>query len=148
MEKESVKMPRKKEGREYLSVTLLKEDYDTIKRLAAASNGTKSMSDIGREFIIQGLNGNITEKNLDIIVPIIRESLRGILDPAVERLASLSAKTYIESGTASLLTAEAIRRFVPEELQEDVVEVYEMARKQAIRKLSQKGKSSIEELEE
>jgi len=139
-------MPRKAEGREYLSITLLEEDYEAIKKLAATTK--RSMSDIGREFITQGLNGTVTEKNLDIIVPIIRDSLKGILTPAVERLASLLVKSYIESATASSLTAEALHRLVPENLQEDVVEVYEKARKQAIRNASKKGKSSIEELED
>jgi hypothetical protein len=44
------------------------------------------MSEVVRDWSIQGLNGTLTEKNLDVLVPIIREQFSSILNPAVNRL--------------------------------------------------------------
>lgn len=55
------------------------------------------------------------------------------MQPSIERLAALSAKTCIQTSAAAYLTAEAIARFVPVELQEDVAAVYEDARKKGVR---------------
>lgn len=55
------------------------------------------------------------------------------MQPSVERLAALSAKTCIQASTAAYLTAETIARFVPDEFQEDVQQVYEDARKKGVR---------------
>lgn len=137
-------MPRKTPGRDSLTVVLTSDDYDEIKRLAAKKN--TSMNEIAREWIIQGLNGEITKDNIDFLAPIIRSQLKSLLDPAIERLASLSVKSYIEAATSSALTAETINRLVHPELREDVADIYESARKNAIRKASKKGESNINEL--
>ena len=101
------------------------------------------MGAIGRDYIIQGLNGNLTQDNLEFIAPIIREQLRSVLAPFVERLAKLTSKTCVQAGTAAYLSAEAILRFVPSELQLDVEEAYEAARKKAVRYLQ--GKADLTE---
>lgn len=119
-----------KNGRKRITVTFTDEEYASIKNIAYKEY--TSMSDVVRNFCIQGINGNLTQDNLDFIVPIIREQLKSIIDPAVNRLAALSAKTCVQAGAAAYLSAEAILKFVPEERSEEVAVSYEAARKKAV----------------
>lgn len=125
-----------------LPITLLPEEYDEIRRLASIKH--ISMSEVCRQYILQGLNGTITQDNIDFLTPIIRSQLKSILDPAVERLATIGAKTCVQAGTAAYLSAEAILKFVPEDLQLEVEESYEAARKKAVRYLKGTAKLSDE----
>lgn len=123
-------MPRKKEGRESITVLLTTEQYNTIKRLSAKDN--KSMNEICREFITQGLDGNITEGNLEILAPLLRNLIRDVTEPQVNRLASLVAKTCIISGTAAYLAADATYKWVPENQREDVKISFDRAYQQGV----------------
>lgn len=123
-------MPRKMPGRRTVSVTLTEGEYDELKRIAAKED--RSMSEVGRMFIAQGLNGTLTKDNLDDIAPVIREQVDSVLSPKLERLISLAAKTCIQSGAAAYLSADAIFKFVPAVQREEVNVSYEEARKKAI----------------
>ena len=123
-------MPRKTLGRGTISVTLTEDEYNEVKRIAAKEN--RSMSEIGRMFITQGLNGTLTKDNLDELAPVIRAQVESVLSPKLERLISLTAKTCIQSGTAAYLSADAIFKFVPAVQREDVNVSYEEARKKAV----------------
>ena len=118
----------KKNSRIY--VTYDAETYEKI-CLIAHQEG-RSNSDVVREWTKQGLNGELAEKNLDVITPVLREQIRSAIDPKLERLISLVAKTCIQAGTATYLSADAILKFVPAEQREEVRESYEKARKQAV----------------
>jgi len=52
------------------------ETYKQIKLIADKNN--ISMSEVVRNFTIQGLNGTLTQQNLDILIPVIREQLKSI----------------------------------------------------------------------
>lgn len=129
-----------KEGRTRITVTFTNEEYNSIKKIAYKEK--VSMSEIVRLFSIQGINGVLTENNLDVLAPIIREQLSSILDPAVERLSSLSAKACVQAGAAAYLAAEAILKFVPEEEKEEVSKTYEAARKKAV--LYMRGRTDLD----
>ena len=101
------------------------------------------MSCIVRDFVTQGLNGQVTEDNIDFLAPIIRNQIKSVLEPMMERMIALEAKSCIQSGTAAYLSADAIYKFVPAEQREEVAESYEQAKKKAV--LFMKGKVSIEE---
>ncbi len=92
-------MPRKKDGRKVISVILTDKEYEQIKLLAAKKH--VSMAEIERQFTLQGLNGTLTQDNIEYIVPIIREQLTSILSPMMERMIGLEAKSCIQSGTAA-----------------------------------------------
>lgn len=124
-----------------ISVTLTEKDYQEFQNLAYKKG--ISMNELGRQFIIQGLNGNLSQQNIDFLTPIFREQLKSIIDPATERLASMTAKTCVQAGTAAYLAAEAILRFVPEDKQMDVEDSYNAARKKAVRYLC--GKADMAE---
>lgn len=117
--------------RERITITLDKATYTQIKNIADKNH--TSISEAVRRYLDAGLNGSLSESNIDYISNIIREQLRIVMQPSIERLAALSAKTCIQASTAAYLTAETIARFVPVELQEDVQQVYEDARKKGVR---------------
>lgn len=113
-----------------INVSFDPDTYDHIMRLAAQRD--ESMSDIVRLYTEEGLQGKLNSDNIDFIAGIIREQVKNTMQPQIERLASLSAKTYMEAATASLLTAETIAKFVDDSQQEAFEEVYEKARKKAL----------------
>lgn len=90
------------------------------------------MSEIVREAAIDNLTVRINAENIDMITQIIREQLRDVLKPDIERLAALSAKTCVQSSTAAYLTAETISKFVPLSEQENFRDCYEKARKKGV----------------
>lgn len=134
-------MPKPKPGRHPVTVLLPDEEYEQLKLLSSMKHS--SMSEEGRNFIIQGLNGQVTQNNLEFLAPVIREQLRTIIEPLMERQISLTAKTCVQAGTAAYLSADAILKFVPPAQREDVSDSYAAARKKAVQYL--KGKVSIDE---
>ena len=125
-----------------INVTFDDEAFNQIKLIAYKEG--KSMSEIIREWTYERLDGELSKNNIDFVCRLIREQLRDVLQPHVDRLAAISAKGGVQSATAAYLTAETIARFVPPDLQEDVQEVYLQARKKAVRYMQQKN-SSLED---
>ncbi len=126
-----------------INVTFNTEYYEKIKAIAHKEN--RDMSDVVREWAIMGLNGELTEKNLDVIVPVIREQIKNIMQPMMEREIALTAKTCVQAGIAANLSADAILKFVPAEQREDVRDSYEKARKQAVKYMRSKTNIEYEE---
>ena len=119
-----------KDNRKKISVLLTDQEYKNLKNYAAINN--KSMSAVGREFVIKGLNGELTQENIDFLTPIIRSQLKSIVDIQADRIAGLVAKTCIQAGAAAYLSAEALNSFVPEKERKCFVEAYDAARKKAV----------------
>lgn len=128
-----------------INVTFKDEDYEQIKLIADKRHC--SMSEVCRSYVIDGLNGDLTKSNIDFISAIIREQLKIVLRPSVERLAALSAKTCMQASTSAYLNAEAIAKFVPVELQLDVQNAYNAARKKAVKYIKQRA-DDLEDTEE
>lgn len=138
-------MPRHSDKRQVLQILFTKEEYENLKKYAALSD--TSMSNAVREFTRRGLAGELTEKNIDFLTPIIREQLKSIVDVKIERLAAMTAKTCIQAGTAAYLSAEALNSFVPIQHQREFMDSYDAARKKAIQYLKA-GNSTAEFSEE
>ncbi len=119
-----------RKDRKRINVSFDINTYNAIKAIAHKEN--RDMSDVVREWTLKGLNGDVTEKNLEVIVPIIRVQMKNVMEPMMERMIALSAKTCIQSGTAAYLSADAILKFVPKEQREEVRDSYEKARKKAV----------------
>ncbi|MDO5572302.1 MAG: hypothetical protein Q4F97_12690 [Bacteroidales bacterium] len=113
-----------------INVTFDEVTYNTIQLIADRNN--ISMSELVRDYAYQGLKAQVGIDNIDLITKIIREQLSAILNPSVERICALSAKTGVMAATSTYLNAESISRFVPDELQEEYTITYEKARKKAI----------------
>lgn len=132
--KKSAESPR-------INVAFELEAYEQIRLLAAKQH--ISMAEVVRNWALQGLSGELNADNIGLITDIIRTQLQDVLRPSIDRLASLTAKTCIQSGTAAYLSAESILKFVPVSRQQEVEESYELARKKAIAYL--KGRTSEDE---
>lgn len=87
-----------------------------------------TFSEAVRQLTHKGLEIQVSNDNINLVVEIIDERLRAILKPQVERLASISAKGAIMSATSTFLNAQALLDFVPEARRKDIKEVYEKAR--------------------
>lgn len=124
-------------NRERINVTFTTDTYNQIKLIAHKKN--ISMSEVCRRWIVDGLNGTLNADNMDFLIPIIREQLKSIIDPSINRLAALSAKTCVQAGTAAYLTAETINKFVPPAERMDVLDSYESARKKAVHYMKSKA---------
>lgn len=129
-------VPRKVNGRKSITAEFTEEEYNQIKILAAKSD--KSMNAVVREFVRQGLNGTVAENNLEVIVPVIREQVQSVMQPMMERMISLTAKTCVQAGTAAYLSADAILKFVPPTQREEVQDSYETARKKSVQYMKSK----------
>ena len=123
-----------------INVSFDPESYENIKRLAAKQH--KTMSEVVRNWSLQGLDGELNAQNIDLITDIIRTQMQDILRPSIDRLASINSKTCIQAGTSAYLAAEAILKFVPVTRQQEVEESYELARKKAIAYLKGKTKDN------
>ena len=116
--------------RHRISVTFDEETFKQFEHIAHREN--RSISSVIRDYSMESLKVESNTENIDMITKIIREQLRDVMQPSVERLAALSAKTCIQSATAAYLTAETINKFVPLQEQEDFIAVYEAAKKKAV----------------
>lgn len=134
-------MPKHVEGRRSITVRFTDEEYAQLKNVAAKTH--QSMAAIAREYTLKGLCGEVTQDNIEFLVPIIREQVKSILEPMMERQISLTAKTCVQAGIAAYLSADAILKFVPPAQREEVADSYEAARKKSIQYL--KGKVSLED---
>ncbi len=119
------------------SITFDDEIYRQLK-LIADKNGD-SVAETVRELVQDSLDGKLTAANLTFITNIIREQLKDVMQPFVERLAALNAKTGVQAGAAAYLAAEAIAKFVPYHMQAEVSETYEQARKKAVSYMQRRG---------
>lgn len=120
-----------------ISVTFDDDVYRQLK-LIADKNGDSAAS-VVRELVQRSLDGELTAANLTFITSIMREQLKDVIQPFIERLAALNAKTGVQAGAAAYLAAEAIAKFVPDNMQAEVTETYEQARKKAVAYIQRRG---------
>lgn len=113
-----------------IPVTYSPEEYKQIQTLAFKQG--KSMSELIRDWSQEGLKASVGRDNIDLVTRIIREQLKDVLQPSMERLIALQVKSLIHSATSGYLNAEVLAQFVPLEQQQDYNDAYEAARKKAI----------------
>lgn len=106
------------------------DQIENINRFAEVKG--YNFSEAVRELCDKGLQIQVSNDNIDLVVEIIEERLRAILKPQVERLAALSVKGAVMSATSSYLNAQALVDFVPKEKRREFLEVYEKARLKGI----------------
>ena len=132
---------KKNNGRHRINVTFDDETFEKIQLISMKMD--ISMSELVRLWSMEGLAGELGRENLDVITKIIREQLESILQPGIERLAALGAKTCTMAATSAYLNAETIGSFVPEHKQRDIEEVYNKARVKGVmytkQKLNERG---------
>ena len=112
------------------TITFDPDTYKKIKNIADKEG--KSQACVVRDLVDEALTLRVSTENIDMITMIIREQLRDVMQPQIERLAALSAKTCVQSAASTILCAETISKLLPIELQQDFVEVYEAAKKKGV----------------
>ena len=135
MKKTKQTEPENKRIRVNVSYTL--QDYETLTNIAATQN--ISIPELIRRYTTQGMNGTLTQQNIDFLTPIIRRQLESVIDLRFERLATMTAKTCIQAGTAAYLSAEALNSFVPVQNQRSFIDAYDAARKKSLQYLKDSG---------
>ncbi|WP_300381219.1 hypothetical protein [Clostridium sp.] len=113
-------------------MSIIKQTRFTEKQLEAINRYAEvkgyKFSEAVRTLCQKGLEIEVANDNINLVVEIIDERLRAILKPQVERLASISAKGAIMSATSTFLNAQALSDFVPPQMRKDLVDTYEKAR--------------------
>lgn len=104
--------------------------HEKIKKIADKEG--ESISEITRRLIDDGLSLAIGNENKDVIASIVREELRAVLKPSIERLAKINSKSGHMSATAAFLNVQALMDLIPKEQRRDVRAMYEKARKMAV----------------
>jgi predicted DNA-binding protein len=102
---------------------------------AVAEERGEDTADVVRRFCEEGLNRHYAENNMDFIKVEIREALRDVLKPSIERLAKIGAKGSVSAGfTAMYMLVESLGR---QNL--DVKDIYSRARIKSVESLRSKG---------
>lgn len=120
-----------KDTRKKINITFDIDTYEQIKNIADKTPGG-SMAEVVRNYTMQGLNGTLTESNMEFIAPIIREQCRNIIKKESDRLAAMISKTCIMSGTSAYLNAEVIANLLPVEQQLALLEAWDKATVKAV----------------
>ena len=121
-----------------IHLRLDKETYEKIKIISKENK--ESVSEVVRQLINEGLAVKVTEENTDIIAATVRKQLEVVLNPHINRLASLSSKSGHMAATAAFLNVQALMDLVPKENRKNVREMYENARKKSAEYMRKKTK--------
>jgi len=92
----------------------------------------EDVSEIVRKFLEESLDRYYSEKSIDYLKYEFRQAVNDALKPHVERLAKISAKSAINSGTSMYMNVQMIG-----ESGKDAVSIYTEARKKAVANLKQ-----------
>lgn len=112
------------------SVCVDDNTYESVNNIAKSEN--ISLADATREIIKKGLAAEWVDENKDLISSIVREELKAVLKPNIERLAALSSKSGHMAATAAFLNVQALMDLVPNDRRRNVREMYDSARKKSV----------------
>ncbi|NFL43547.1 hypothetical protein FDB61_17930 [Clostridium botulinum] len=112
------------------SICIDDKTYEILNNISKSED--KTLAEVTREIIKRGLAAEWVDENKDMVSSIVREELRAVLKPSVERLAKISSKAGHMSATAAFLNVQALMDLIPKERQRDVRPMYSKARKMAV----------------
>lgn len=105
--------------------------YNAVKGMAAQNN--VKLADICRELLEEAIDRRQGEQSQDYLLALVKRAVREELKPAEERLAKISAKNAITSGTSMFMNMQVIQ-----DRGYDAQELYGKARKKAVALLKQR----------
>lgn len=126
----------------YIPFRCSKEVEETITKIAAEQRLPKS--EVVRGLVSKGLVVAGYKQDEDALRASIQSALKEILQPQVERLATISAKSTQLSGAAYFLLTYVLRMYFPEGERDTVDEVAAQARQLGIEYLKLKQGSDID----
>jgi uncharacterized protein (DUF2164 family) len=129
-----------------MTLRLPQSDYDALQKLAAAQN--RAISEVAREFIAQGLAGEIGKNNVDFIRRQIREELTAIMDSKMNRLISLLVKI----GIPAMMLCDFVSRmlylvYYRKDQRESFRRYYDQAKKNALGYMKSRDRDIEESLD-
>lgn len=99
---------------------------------ALATRRDEDIADLCRRILREGVARESLEDGADMVAKIVRQTMREVLKPTEERLAKISAKNAITSGTAMWMNMQVIQ-----ELGYDSHDIYNKARKKSVAHLQE-----------
>jgi len=115
-----------------ITVYLSEDTYEVLNNLS--SRREESMSLIARKILEKRLKEESAQDGIDAVTEAVRKAMRDVLKPTEDRLAKLSAKTAVTAATAMYLNVQTIADMG----KNDVVELYQEARKKAVAYLKER----------
>lgn len=128
-----------KKASEYIPIRVTAKMNELLEKTARAENKSKSL--LIREYIDKGLRVDGFTQNERSMQDSIALAVKQVLDPAVERLASISAKNAWMSGAEYFLLIYALRILVDDEDLDNLNSLVENSRKLGIAYLKTKDAS-------
>lgn len=123
-------MTSKRKNNPYrINPTFSENEFLQIKNIAKKNE--ESLSEVVRNLTAIGLNITVSQENIEWISSVMKEQIKEVLKPSVERLVAMEAKTCIAAASSMYLNAEALNRLVEPDLRMEVSEAYEKSRKKA-----------------
>lgn len=101
---------------------------------ANAKRREEDMSVYCRRIIENAVAEDAANDGLDLIKEALRETLKDVLQPQIERLAKINSKTNIQAGMSLHLLLESL-----EMANVDIIEAAQTARKKAVADLQARG---------
>jgi hypothetical protein len=117
-------MPRTRK-QEILRFRVYDDLYNAVKGIAAQKGVT--MADVCRELLEEAIGRQQGEQSQDYLLALVKRAVREEIKPTEERLAKISAKNAITSGTSMCMSMQVL-----EETGYNTQEVYTKARKKAV----------------
>lgn len=133
-------MQYRKEPSVQTTVKFSRSEREMLERLSAKTK--KDMSTLIRQYVNKGLKTDGFKQDEDALHETVTNSLKSVLEPSVERLAALNAKTGIMAAAGYFLMVLMLQGNFPDG---DVSNLATKARKLAITYLKSKDES-VEQL--
>lgn len=132
--------------KKYTQTIVIRVQPEIAEAIETVTNkGNRSKSEVLRDIIERGMSANIIEDNKQVIREVVREEITRTLNPAVNRLANLISKTFLQSATANVLNQEVLAQLfndsdlTDEENLSVIKEMIDDAQTNAIKLLIQKN---------
>lgn len=135
-------MLRQKKPSEVITLRCSVETAELIAKISAAEGRTKS--EVLRNLVEKGLAAGGYLPGVKELDEVVRDAVATVMQPAVERLASISAKAAHISAAAFFLSLYTDRLLLPEELRGELDEIAGRARRLGIEYLKLSKSSDLD----
>lgn len=122
---------------------IAEETHKTVKRIAEAEGRTTSS--VYRDLVEKGLVASGYRSDSKDLAALVRDTVEAVLQPQVERLASISAKGTQISAASFFIAAYSGKLAVPEHMQAEFDEIARMARKLGVEYLKLSRDKSLDD---
>ncbi len=105
-------MQRRKEPSVQMTVKFSQSERETLEKFAAKTN--RDMSTLIRQYVRKGLKTDGFKHDEDALNEMVARAVKGVIEPSVERLAAMNAKTGIIASSGFFLTVLLLEQLGPQ----------------------------------